>query len=108
MRRAARIDATHTEIVAGLRACGAAVTSLAGVGAGVPDLLVSYRSRWAVLEVKQPLGPRGGESADGQRLRASQRKWLASQRAPVHVVRSLDDALEAIGAARKGTQEARS
>lgn len=100
MRRAARIDATHRSIVDGLRAAGVHVVSLAAVGGGVPDLLVGHRNRWHVLEVKQPIGPRGGSSTDGQRLRESQERFLRMARAPVHVVRSLDDALEAIGACR--------
>ena len=108
MRRAAKIDVTHRPIVDGLRAIGAGVTSLAAVGAGVPDLLISYRGCWHVLEVKQPIGPRGGTSADGQHLGDAQREWIKKQRAPVGVVRGLDAALEAIGAARKGQQEARS
>lgn len=105
MRRAARIDANHREIVDGLRAIGAAVTSLAAIGSGVPDLLVSFRGRWHLVEVKRPRGPRGGR---GGALTAEQRTWIAIQRAPIHVVRSLSDALDAIGAARKGHQEARS
>lgn len=106
MRRAARVDATHHAIVEGLRSAGVHVVSLAAVGGGVPDLLAGYRNRWHVLEVKQPVGPRGGASADGQRLRESQERFLRMARAPVHVVRSLDDALEAIGATRKSGQEA--
>lgn len=108
MRRAARIDATHRSIVDGLRAIGASVTSLAALGGGVADILTSHRGVWHVLEIKSPAGPRGGDSSKGQRLRESQREWIARQRAPVHVVRSLDDALEALGAARKQGQEARS
>ncbi len=106
MRRAARIDANHREIVEGLRAIGAGVTSLAAVGGGCPDLLASYRGRWHALEVKQPAGPRGGASASGQHLRETQRRWIEQHRAPVHVVRSVSDALEAIGATRKSGQEA--
>ena len=102
MRRAARIDSNHGEIVAALRAIGAEVTSLAAVGAGVPDLLASYRGDWHVIEVKSPAGPRGGDSAAGQRLRETQRAWISRQRARVHVVRSVDDALEAVGVVRKG------
>lgn len=43
MRRAPRTDANQAEIVAALRTRGALVQSLAGVGAGVPDLLVGWR-----------------------------------------------------------------
>jgi hypothetical protein len=108
VRRAAKIDTTHRPIVEGLRAIGAHVVSLAAIGGGIPDLLVSHRNRWHLLECKRPLGPRGGSSADGQHLRATQERFKSAARAPVHVVRSLEDALEAIGATRKAAQEARS
>lgn len=103
------IDAGQPDIVAGLEGIGAGVTSLAKVRIpGVPDLLVSWRGTWTLMEVKSPLGKRGGKTRDGQRLRDSQVTWAGKQRAPVHVVRSLTDALEAIGAQRSRAQEARS
>jgi hypothetical protein len=43
MRRAARVDANHAEIVAAFRACGCQVLDLSRVGGGCPDLLVSSR-----------------------------------------------------------------
>jgi len=94
------VDPTQQPIVEGLRAIGCHVVSLASAGRGVPDLLVSHRGRWHLLECKRPLGPRGGKSADGQRLRETQERFKAAARAPVHVVRSLAEALEAIGATR--------
>lgn len=99
MRRAARVDQNHAEIVEGLRSAGAAVTSLAPIGSGIPDLLVSYRGRWHLVEVKRPRGPRGG---GGGELTADQREWIAHQRAPIHVVRSLSEALDAIRCACNG------
>ena len=96
MRRAARTDATQALIVRALRDHGAHVTSLAAVGGGVPDLLVSYAGRWFVMEVKRPAGPRGGRSADGQRLRESQEAFVQAARAPVSVVRSGVEAIDAL------------
>jgi hypothetical protein len=40
MRRAARVDANHAEIVAAFRKCGCQVLDLSRVGGGCPDLLV--------------------------------------------------------------------
>ena len=57
MRRAARVDDNHLAIVRALEKAGAAVTSLATVGDGVADLLVSYRNRWHVIEVKDGSKP---------------------------------------------------
>lgn len=56
MRRAAKVDANQDEIVQTYRALGLSVTSLAGLGRGVPDLLVGYRGKLALVEVKQPKG----------------------------------------------------
>jgi Holliday junction resolvase len=52
MRRAARTDATQTDIVSALRQAGAIVYSLAAVGNGIPDLLVSHKGQTLLLECK--------------------------------------------------------
>ena len=52
MRRAAKVDANQEQIVQALRACGATVQSLAGVGKGVPDLLVGIRARPCLWRLK--------------------------------------------------------
>ena len=64
-RRAARKDDNHAEIVGVLRAHGASVVSINAPGC--PDLLVGWtRSDGTrvnlLVEVKRPLGPRGGKS----------------------------------------------
>lgn len=67
MRRAAKVDANHGEIVAALRAHGCKVVDLSGVGKGLPDVLVWIPawSRWALLEIKVP----------GEKLNERQQKW---------------------------------
>ena len=52
MRRAAKIDANQTAIVQALRDKDACVQSLATVGKGCPDLLVGYRGRTILMEIK--------------------------------------------------------
>ena len=52
MRKRAKLDVNHLEIVATLRKCGASVVSLASLGDGVPDLLVGYRGKTALVEIK--------------------------------------------------------
>lgn len=88
MRRAAKIDRNHVEIVAALRGVGASVQDLAAVGKGCPDLLVGYRGHNYVLEVKTPKGT----------STPAQITWHADWRGVVHIVRSVDDALKIIGA----------
>lgn len=101
MRRAARVDGNHPALVAALQQVGATVTSLATVGGGVSDLLVSYRGRWHVLEVKD-----GNKPPSARKLRPAQFAWMAAQRAPVHVVTTVDEALSAVGAVGMGYRAA--
>ena len=56
MRRAAKIDGNQTELVEAFRTLGCSVTSLAAVGKGVPDLLVSIKGITWLVEVKMPKG----------------------------------------------------
>lgn len=92
VRRTAKTDGNHAEVIAALRKVGAEVTSLHQVGGGVPDLLVSYRNRWWLLEVKD-----GTKPPSARQLTAEQRKWFARQRADVWVVTSPEEAIETIG-----------
>jgi hypothetical protein len=80
---ARRVDANHPAIVKGLRKIGAGVTSMARLGGGVSDLLVSFRQRWYVMEVK---------AEDGV-LSNDQKTWIGEQHAPVYTIRSLDEAV---------------
>lgn len=88
MRRAAKVDANHAEIVAALRKIGCKVTSLAAMGGGVPDLLVYFRGRLMLIEVKRP---------GGGKLTPDQAKWHAEWAgALVFVVRSPEEAIAAV------------
>jgi Holliday junction resolvase len=71
MRRAARVDSNQEEIVKALRAVGATVQSLAGVGHGVPDLLVGYEGKTILMEVKD-----GKKSPSQRELTPDQVKWI--------------------------------
>ena len=57
MRRAAKVDVNQAQIVAELRQIGASVQPLHAVGAGVPDLLVGFRGRNWLFEVKDFSAP---------------------------------------------------
>lgn len=71
--RAARIDNNHVAVVKALRQAGATVQSLAGVGKGVPDLLVGIRGKTALFEVKD-----GAKVPSARRLTEDQLKWHAA------------------------------
>jgi hypothetical protein len=92
MRRSARSDANQRQIVDALRRVGARVQHLHAVGGGCPDLLVAYRRRLYLLEVKTSAGVLTEEQA------AWWREWMPHADGALHVVRSVNDALRAIGA----------
>ena len=75
MRFAAKIDANQVEIVKALRKAGATVQSLASVGKGVPDLLVGYANKTALIEVKD-----GAKVKSAQKLTPDQLNWHANWR----------------------------
>lgn len=99
-KRTHRRDTHEGEIVAALRAVGATVTRIDDADpAGCPDLLIGFRGETYLAEVKRPEGKRGGTSKDGQHLGDDQVTWHAAWRGkPPVVVRTVDDALRAIGA----------
>jgi len=93
MRRAARIDANQEQVVSALRAAGATVQSLAGVGVGVPDLLVGYQGKTLLLEVKD-----GKKPPSERRLTEDQVRWHGAWRGgPLAVVDGVDAALRTLG-----------
>jgi len=56
MRRNARIDKNHPEIVETFRKLGASVLSLAPLGRGIPDLLVAIGGVTWLIEIKSRKG----------------------------------------------------
>lgn len=93
MTYAKRVDANQAEITEALRQVGASVQPIHTLGKGVPDLLVGYRGVNLVLEVKD-----GAKPASAQKLTPDEANWHARWRGQVAVVRSVDEALAAIGA----------
>ena len=92
MRRAAKVDANQTEIVKALRQVGASVQSLAATGKGVPDLLVGFRGKNLLLEVKD-----GCKVKSARKLTPDQVEWHQSWRGHVAVVESAEQAIKVLG-----------
>jgi Holliday junction resolvase len=93
MRRAARIDANHTEIVNALREMGAMVQPLHTVGNGCPDLLVGWRNQLLLVEIKD-----GAKAPSERRLNDEQVKWHSAWTGyPVYVITDITGAVELIG-----------
>lgn len=89
MRRAAKVDANHQEIVHTLRSVGASVQSLATVGNGCPDLLVGWNGKTILMEVKD-----GAKAPSARRLSEEQIKWHSDWNGgPLLVVHSSESAL---------------
>lgn len=75
MRCIAKIDANQREIVDALRAVGCSVQLLAQVGNGCPDLLVGWRNRNFLLEVKD-----GAKKPSARKLTPDQVAWCEAWR----------------------------
>lgn len=91
MRRAARTDDNQNEIVDALRKIGATVQPLHAVGKGCPDILVGWRGMNTLLEIKDSNKP-----ASAIRLTQDQIKWHAMWGGQVTVVKSIQEAIEAV------------
>ena len=86
---ARKVDRNQGEIVKALEQAGCSVESLHRVGKGVPDLLVGRAGRNLLLEVKATQRAKPNER---------QNEWHTAWRGYVHVVRTVEDALRAVGA----------
>lgn len=60
MRKIARRDANHVQIVAAFRKLGCSVLDLAAIGNGCPDLLVCKGDKHRLVEVKNDKQPPSG------------------------------------------------
>ena len=89
----ARRDENEPEIVKALRAIGCEVEQL-----DLFDLLVLFRGHVHLLEVKMPLGPRGGQK---DKMPTEKQQELMDKGWPLKVVRSPNEALRAIGAIKE-------
>ena len=88
MTYAARVDANQAQIVMALRSVGASVQPLHTVGRGCPDLLVGFRGRCYVFEVKQPGLP------PSKRLTDEEEKWHKNWRGQIGIVETPQQAVE--------------
>ena len=83
-RAAYRVDSNQPAIVRALRDIGATVQHLHMVGDGCPDLLVGFRGRTYLLEVK---------ATKRSKLTPDERAWHENWRGTVYVVTSAEQAV---------------
>lgn len=98
-RRANKVDGNHRQIADALASIpGVVVQSLAAIGGGVPDLLVSVAGRNLLLEVKVPNGPRAKRRWV---LTDDQQRWHRVWTGQVSVVCSVEEALAVVAKFRE-------
>lgn len=97
MRRAAKVDGNHIEIMQALQGCGYSVQSLASVGLGCPDLLVGRNGCNWLLEIKDP-----AQKPSDRELTKDQKRWHAMWRGQKAVVETVEQALAVVTARREG------
>jgi hypothetical protein len=94
MRRAAKLDGNHAEVVKALRAAKCGVLDLARVGHGCPDLLV-HAPTWphtaVLLEIKDSAKP-----PSARKLTEAQERFHGEWRGPLAVVTTPEEALCAV------------
>jgi len=91
VRRAAKVDLNHGEVVKALQAIGASVQSLAAVGKGCPDILVGLAGRNWIIEIKD-----GSKCPSERKLNDKQVEWHRLWRGQVHTVTSSLEAVELV------------
>ncbi len=98
MRKYARKDANHDAIFDAWRKAGASVLSLASLGDGAPDALVCYRIApqapyftYILVEIKD-----GSRKPSEQRLTEDEENFHDSWPGKIHIVRSVEEALDLI------------
>jgi hypothetical protein len=87
------VDHHHAEIRDGLRDVpGCTVRDTSGVGEGFPDLVVGFRSRTILIEIKD-----GAKKPSARKLTAAQQHFAANwSGSPIWVVQSLAQALDVL------------
>lgn len=88
MRRAAKIDSNHTEIVSAFRKLGCSVLPLHMVGRGCPDLAIGKCSKTVLVEIKD-----GSKTASRKELTKDEQKFHAEWLGSLFVVESVSDVI---------------
>lgn len=93
MRRAAKTDANHQEIVAAFRKLGCSVLPLHVVGGGCPDLAVGKNKKTILVEVKD-----GNKPPSARTLTKDEQKFHAEWLGSLTVVQDLSDVIALVKA----------
>jgi len=92
MRARGRTDANQARIVEALRRVGASVSVTSGVGNGFPDLLVGWRGRTILIEIKD-----GEKPPSERKLTEAEAYFLENWKGgPAVVVKDEQEAIAAV------------
>jgi len=89
--RARKIDDNQNEIVKQLRRIGCSVAITSMVGNGMPDLLIGFRKKNFLFELKD-----GNKSESRKRLTPDEEKFFNTWQGQVNVVENFDQILKII------------
>jgi hypothetical protein len=92
VRKYARVDDNQKEIVQALRDIGATVESTATIGGGFADIVVGFRNKNYLIEIKD-----GSKPPSRQKLTPDETEFHAKWQGQIDVARSVDEALKIIG-----------
>ena len=96
-RRASRVDGNQSALVSDLRAMGCSVQHLHTVGMGCPDLVVGWRGRNWLFEVKDGTLP-----PSARRLTEPEKRWHEAWRGQVSTVETAEQAMSIMRADMAG------
>jgi hypothetical protein len=96
MRRAARVDGNHGEIIDTLRKAGCTVLDMSRLGNGAPDIALGYGGLTMMAEIKD-----GSKSPSKRRLTPDEQKWADMWTGGCALILSPSDALEAANTLRR-------
>jgi len=91
MRKFARKDGNHKEIIAAFRSFGATVFDTASLGSGFPDIVVGMRNNNVLVEIKD-----GSLPPSKRKLTPDELKFHADWRGKVVVINNIDEVVELI------------
>lgn len=91
MRRAAKVDGNHSEIIKALRQIGASVADTSRMGQGFPDAVVGFRGRNFMLEFKD-----GRLSPSRRKLTEDEKRFHEGWCGSVHVVDCVEEAINVV------------
>ena len=100
MRRAAKVDANQSLIVAALRKAGCSVWSSAALGKGFPDLVVGYQGRTFLVEVKD-----GSKPPSARQLTPDQQEFVKNWKGDWTLIESVEEVGHFIAQADYDAQE---